>query len=155
MDILEMLDREGIRIAPDQRRILAFVIDECVIGLIIFMGFYEQIAQLNGDANKIAALLSSAFIYISVLKIAYHSVFTAIYGASVGKILCKIKIIKLDTLDKPEPLEAVTRSILRIIAEILLYIPMLIAFADPFRRAVHDMIAKSVVIDVSIPQDLD
>lgn len=152
---MDILDREGLRIATDERRILAFFIDEIIISLIIFVGFYEQIATLNGDMTRIQTLLTSAFFYIIILKIAYHSTFTAIYGASVGKILCKIKIIKIDTIDKPSVIEAISRSSLRILAEMLLYIPLLIAFADPFRRAMHDLLVKTIVIDVSIPQDFD
>lgn len=150
-----MLDREGIRIATDDKRLLAFVIDEFIIGVIISLGFYEQIMSLGGDFDKISNLLSSLFIYIVILKVAYHSTFTAIYGASIGKILCKIKIIKIDTLDKPNVIEAISRSTLRILSEMLLYIPLLIAFADPFRRAMHDLLVKTIVIDVSVPQDLD
>ncbi len=155
MNILDILDREGLRIATDDKRILAFVIDDIIIGLIIFMGFYDSLMILEGDIKKITELLSSAFLYIITLKIAYHSIFTAIYGASVGKILCKIKIIKIDTLDKPNIIEAISRSMLRILAELLLYIPLLIAFADPFRRAMHDLLVKTIVIDVSAPQDFD
>ena len=155
MNLMDILDREGLRIATDERRILAFFIDEIIVSLIIFVGFYEQISTLNGDMTRIQTLLTSAFFYIIILKIAYHSTFTAIYGASVGKILCKIKIIKIDTIDKPSVIEAISRSALRILAEMLLYIPLLIAFADPFRRAMHDLLVKTIVIDVSIPQDFD
>ncbi len=155
MNILDILDREGLRIAADDKRILAFFIDDIIIGLIIFVGFYDSLMSLDGDIQKITELLSSAFLYIITLKIAYHSTFTALYGASVGKILCKIKIIKLDTLDKPSIIEAISRSMLRILAELLLYIPLLVAFADPFRRAMHDLLVKTIVIDVSAPQDID
>ena len=53
MNILDILDREGLRIATDDKRLLAFFIDEIIIGLIIFAGFYEQISSLNGDMAKI------------------------------------------------------------------------------------------------------
>lgn len=153
MDIMEILDREGVKIASDTKRILAFWIDEIIISLIIFIGFYEQIATLNGEIEKVRTLLSNAFLYILILQIAYHSIFTAIYGASIGKILCKIKIIKIDTFDKPNVLEAILRSSIRILSTILLYIPFLVAFADPFRRAFHDIVVKSIVIDIK--QDID
>ena len=107
MNILDILDREGLRIATDDKRLLAFFIDEIIIGLIIFAGFYEQISSLNGDMAKIQSLLSNAFLYIIIL------------------------------------------------AEMLLYIPLLIAFAEPFRRAMHDLLVKTIVIDVSAPQELD
>ena len=148
MDIMEILDREGVKIASDSKRICAFWIDEVIISLIIFLGFFEQIRAIGGDFEEINDLLSSAFLYILFLQIAYHSVFTALYGGSVGKIICKIKIIKLDTFDKPQIVDAILRSTIRTISTILLYIPFMIAFAEPFRRAMHDFIIKSVVIDI-------
>lgn len=154
MDILETLDREGLRLAPDTKRILAFVIDDIIISLIVFLALSPQIAELNNDIEKIKALISSFFIYIVTLKIVYHSIFTAIYGASIGKIIFKIKIVKVDTLDKPNALDSIIRSTFRVLSEFLFYIPLLIAFGDPFRRAVHDLLVKSIVIDVSIPQDI-
>lgn len=154
MDILETLDREGLRLAPDTKRILAFVIDDIIISLIVFLALSPQIAELNNDIEKIKDLISSFFMYIVTLKIVYHSIFTAIYGASIGKIIFKIKIVKVDTLDKPNALDSIIRSTFRVLSEFLFYIPLLIAFGDPFRRAVHDLLVKSIVIDVSIPQDI-
>lgn len=153
MDIMEILDREGLKVASDNKRILAFWIDEIIISVIVFIGLYEQIEALMGNMDKVRELLSSAFLLITILQIAYHSVFTAIYGASVGKMLCKIKVIKIDTLDKPQIFEAILRSFIRIISMALFYIPLIVAFADPFRRALHDLVVKSIVVDIK--QDID
>lgn len=153
MNIMEILDREGLKVASDSKRILAFWIDEIIISVIVFMGLYEQITALQGDMEKVRELLSNAFLFIAILQIAYHSVFTAIYGASVGKMLCKIKVIKIDTLDKPRIFEAILRSFIRIVSVALFYIPLIVAFADPFRRALHDLVVKSIVIDIK--QDID
>lgn len=159
MDILDILDRNGLRLAPDSKRILAFIIDDIIATTIVFLAILPQFANINADdieqlSSQISDILTNAFLYIIILKILYHSVFTAIYGASIGKIICKIKIVKLTTLDKPNVLDSIIRSTVRILSEFLLYIPLLVAFGDTFRRAVHDMIIKSIVIDVSVPQDM-
>ncbi|RDU64143.1 RDD family protein [Helicobacter sp. MIT 14-3879] len=155
MDILETLDREGLTLASNNKRFSAFIIDDIVVALIIFIAFYNQISEFNGDVAKIIHLMSNIFIYIVCFRIIYHSFFTAIYGASIGKIICKIKIIKVDTLDKPNILESIIRSVFRIISsEFLLYIPFIFILSDKFRRGLHDMLINSIVIDVSIPQDL-
>lgn len=154
MDILEILDREGLELAKNDKRIFAFIIDELIISFLIFVALYDKISTLNNNTEQIIALMSSALFYIIVVKILYYSIFTALYGASIGKILCKIKIVKLDTLDKPNIVESVLRSTLRVLAEFLFYIPFLFAFANPFRQALHDMMIRTIVIDVSIPQDL-
>ncbi|MGX2981899.1 RDD family protein [Helicobacter sp. 23-1045] len=148
MNLMDILDREGLKIASDERRILAFFIDEIIISLIIFVGFFGELSTLRGDVEQIQTLLSNAFLYIFALQVAYHSIFTALYGASLGKIICKIKIVKIDTLDKPNALDAVLRSLIRIISTLLLYIPFLVAFGDTFRRAMHDLIIKTIVIDI-------
>lgn len=154
MNITEILDREGLVIAPAKRRIAAFVIDDVIISLVIFLALSEQILSLNGDLVAINEKISQFFVYIIALRIAYQTLFTALYGGSVGKILCKIKIVRLDVLDKPRPAQAFVRSVVRVASEILLYIPLLYAFSDPFRRALHDILVQTIVIDVSVPQDV-
>lgn len=155
MDIENILDREGLRIARDDKRILAFVVDDIIISLLITAVFYNQIMALKGDLEGVRNLFSDMFLYITVIIILYQTIFTSMYGASIGKIICKIKIIKIDTLDKPNLFESFLRSFLRSVGCSLLYIPLLIAFATPLRRAMHDIFSKTIVIDVSIPQDIN
>lgn len=155
MDILEILDREGLRISSNKKRILAFIIDDLIISLLVFIAFYSQIMAQNGDMMAINALLTSMMFYIVALRVAYQTIFTALYGGSIGKIICKIKIVRIDTIDKPNFLESFGRSLIRVISELLFYIPLLFAFADPFKRALHDILIKTIVIDVSIPQDVE
>lgn len=155
MDIENILDREGLRIARDDKRILAFVVDDIIISILITAVFYNQIMALKGDLEGVRNLFSDMFLYITVIIILYQTIFTSMYGASIGKIICKIKIIKIDTLDKPNLFESFLRSFLRSVGCSLLYIPLLIAFATPLRRAMHDIFSKTIVIDVSIPQDIN
>ena len=155
MDIENILDREGLRIARDDKRILAFVVDDIIISILITAVFYNQIMALKGDLEGVRNLFSDMFLYITVIIILYQTIFTSMYGASIGKIICKIKIIKIDTLDKPNLFESFLRSLLRSVGCSLLYIPLLIAFATPLRRAMHDIFSKTIVIDVSIPQDIN
>ena len=155
MDIENILDREGLRIARDDKRILAFVVDDIIISILITAVFYNQIMALKGDLEGVRNLFSDMFLYITVIIILYQTIFTSMYGASIGKIICKIKIIKIDTLDKPNLFESFLRSFLRSGGCSLLYIPLLIAFATPLRRAMHDIFSKTIVIDVSIPQDIN
>ena len=155
MDIENILDREGLRIARDDKRILAFVVDDIIISILITAVFYNQIMALKGDLEGVRNLFSDMFLYITVIIILYQTIFTSMYGASIGKIICKIKIIKIDTLDKPNLFESFLRSFLRSVGCSLLYIPLLIAFATPLRRAMHDIFSKTIVIYVSIPQDIN
>lgn len=159
MDILEILDKNGLKLASDSNRILAFIIDDFIIGAIVFFAILPQLSNINiYDMEQLSSqvdnIVKNTLLYMIVLMILYHSIFTAIYGASIGKMICKIKIIKLDTLNKPNVMDSIIRSVIRTLSEFLFYIPLLVAFGDPFKRAVHDMLIKSIVIDVSVPQDM-
>lgn len=155
MNIMEVLDREGLQFASNKKRILAFIIDDIIISLLIFVAFYNQIMAQNGDVEAINKLFTDIMFYVLTIRIAYQTIFTALYGGSIGKIICKIKIIRIDTIDKPNWLQSFVRSFVRSISELFLYIPLLFAFADPFKRALHDILMKTIVIDVSIPQDIE
>lgn len=155
MNINDILDREGLYLASNDKRVLAYIIDDIIVSFIITIAFYEQIVSLNGDMKATLQLFAELVSYIVVLAIAYHTIFTALYGGSIGKILCKIKVIRVDTLDKPNYLQSFFRSFIRIVsANFFLFVPLLFIFVDVFRRAVHDMVMQTIVIDVSIPQDI-
>lgn len=155
MDIGEILDREGLHLASNDKRILAYIIDDIIISSIIFIAFYGQIMSLNSDIKALQQFFTQLIPYIILLAIAYHTIFTALYGGSIGKILCKIKVVRIDTIDKPSYLQSFYRAFIRVIsANLLFYIPLLFIFVDSFRRAFHDIVIKTIVIDISIPQDI-
>lgn len=155
MNIEDILDREGLSLAANNKRTLAFVIDSILISFVVFLAFLQQITSVSGDTMAIRDMATSMVSYIALITIVYHTIFTSIYGASIGKIFCKIKIVKVNTLDKPNFIDSLIRSILRVVGEWLMYIPLLLIFADRYRRALHDIMIKTIVIDVSVPQDLD
>ncbi len=155
MNIQEILDREGLFLAKNEKRVLAYIIDDFIITSIIFIAFYNQIISLNGDIQAIRQLFIELISYIMILAIAYHTIFTAMYGGSIGKIICKIKVIRIDTLDKPNYIQSFYRSFIRVISSnIFFYIPLLFSFVDIFKRTLHDIVMQTIVIDVSIPQDI-
>lgn len=148
----EILDREGLKIPSDGRRILAFVLDDIIISIVISLAFLEQIINA-GSKDAINEVLTQGFFYIVAVKIIYQGLFTALYGASFGKMICKMKVVNIYTLDKPSALDSFVRAGIRMIGEIFFYILFLFAFANPFRRAPHDRLINTIVIDIS--QDLD
>ena len=155
MNIGEILDREGLHLATNDKRIAAFVIDNLIMSFILFLAFYEKMMEISGDIEALNRFIISIAPYMLLLAIIYHTIFTALYGGSVGKILCKIKIVRLDTLDKPSYLQSFFRSFIRVISEnMLLCIPLLYAFVDEYKRTLHDVMIQTIVIDISIPQDI-
>ena len=140
----EILYRENIELAPIYKRALAFFIDWLVLTfavylIFIFMGYSEYTYQ-NITSSDIAI---TSFIFV-----AYPALFVFLYGATLGKLACRIRIISIDTLDSPTPFLSIIRSISLFIGSNLFFITFLFAFSDMFKRTLHDMIAKTIVVQI-------
>lgn len=81
------------------------------------------------------------------MKIVYQAFFTMQYGASFGKIVMKIRIIEIQTLQNPTVLSALNRAIFRVISEAFFYLGFLWGMLDPSRQTLHDKTAKTLVIN--------
>ncbi|WP_394960413.1 RDD family protein [uncultured Helicobacter sp.] len=147
--IEQLLDREGFTLAPLQARILAYVLDICIISVVVSFMFWEELAalQIALDSGKdlkdtAIALLWWVFVFCMV----YEMLFSMLYGATLGKVVMKIRIISIDFVDKPTFVQALVRALLKYIGSNVFYLTYLPAFDDVFRRALHDKIPKTLVI---------
>ena len=143
--IEEILHRENLKIAPLSKRVIAFLIDDCLISVLIFFMFFSQFSKAD-DQVAVVELTRSLLIYVILLRFVYQSLFTYLFGASLGKIIMKIRIIQISDLDTPDLLNAICRSFFKELGQFLMFIGYLFALGDPFLRTLHDRIVKSVVI---------
>lgn len=140
--IEEILFREGLKIGALWRRMLAFIADDVLLSL-LFIAFYVRDFQ---DLERVIIALSNAAIFLVFLRFFYHSIFTFLYGASLGKMIFGIKIVTISTLDRPNFLDSFVRSFFKELGTILFYATYFFAFFDPFFRTLHDRIVKTIVI---------
>ncbi len=82
------------------------------------------------------------------IKIFYQAFFVMQYGASLGKIVMKIRVIDLKTLQTPNVIISLNRAIVRVVSEMFFYLGFLWGMMDPSRQTWHDKTAKTLVIDV-------
>ena len=82
------------------------------------------------------------------MKIIYQAFFVMQYGASLGKIAMKIRVIEIKTLDNPNVISSLNRAIFRVISEMLFYLGFLWGMMDPSRQTWHDKTAKTLVTNV-------
>lgn len=146
-EILKKLHRERLTLASINKRGIAFFIDEMIISILFYIIYADSFAKA-GSLESVIELTNMLFLQVILLKIIYHTFFVWMYGATVGKILLKIKVVSLDELDNPNLMSSFIRAVVRIISEFLLYLGFLWAFFDKARQAWHDKAAKTVVIDV-------
>ncbi len=81
------------------------------------------------------------------MKIIYQAFFVMNYGASIGKIVMKIRVLEIQTLDNPSVLSALNRGIFRVVSEMFFYLGFLWGMLNPEHQTWHDKTAKTLVVD--------
>lgn len=141
-----LIQRERLTLSSIRQRAAAFGIDELLLSVIMIVILWDAIAQAHTIEAMIAVTNSFLLEYMAI-KIIYHTFFTMQYGASIGKIVMKIRIIEISTLSNPSFLSAFNRSVFRVVSELLFYLGFVWAMLDPYRRSWHDRTARTLVIN--------
>ncbi|WP_295052313.1 RDD family protein [Sulfuricurvum sp.] len=141
-----LIQREHLQLASIRQRAAAFGIDELLLSAIMIVILWDSIALAHSLEAMIAVTNSFLLEYMAI-KIIYQTFFTMQYGASIGKIIMKIRVIEITTLSNPRFLSAFNRSVFRVVSEVLFYLGFVWAMLDPFRRSWHDRTGRTLVIN--------
>jgi len=145
-EIAQLLNREHLTLASIKKRAMAFFIDEMLLSFLLILAMSDSFA--NAKTVEDIILLTNTYIMQYILmKIAYQTFFVMQYGATLGKLAMKIKVIDIKTLDNPSFTVSLNRAIFRIISEMIFYLGFVWAVMDPARQAWHDKTARTLVID--------
>lgn len=145
-EIENLLHREGLTLADNKKRSLAFFIDEALLSFLLMFALWDSFAQAT-NVEEVINLTNTFVLEYMALKIIYQAFFTMQYGGSLGKIIMKIRVIEIRTLQNPNVLSALNRAIFRIISEMLFYLGFLWGLLDPARQTWHDKTAQTLVIN--------
>ena len=145
-DKIEKLQREGIKPVSIYKRAVAMTIDDMLLSFLVFFAFWPELSSAKSYEESIR-IMDSLFIYILIIFTLYHWIFVALYSQTIGKMIVKIKVVDIDTLDKPSWINALIRSVFRNFDEMFFGLGMMYAFVDPLNRALHDIIGNSVVVE--------
>lgn len=145
-EIENILHREGLTLADTKKRAMAFFIDEMLLSFLLITALYDNFASAANIEEWINVTNQFVLEYM-LMKIVYQAFFVMQYGASIGKIIMKIKVIEIRTLDNPNILSSLNRAIFRVISEMFFYFGFLWGMMDPARQTWHDKTAKTLVID--------
>jgi len=144
--IANLLHREDLTLASIKKRALAFFIDEMLLSFLLIIAMSDAFSSATTMEEIILVTNRYMMEYIA-MKIIYQTFFVMQYGATLGKLAVKIRVIEIATLANPSFGVALNRAIFRIISEMLFYLGFLWAFMDPSRQAWHDKTAKTLVVD--------
>ncbi|MEU7891799.1 RDD family protein [Nonomuraea sp. NPDC049152] len=97
-------------------------------------------------------------VVITVLFAVYFWLQHALWGQTLGKRLCRMKVVSGATGEIPSLRQAGLRTLVHHLLTAIPYlgavlglVDMLWIFGDPQRRCLHDVIAKTIVIDLHDP----
>lgn len=141
--IAQTIERENLTLAPFSKRIWAFLIDSVLLGTLLAIITLPNAQALQSPQDYMLSLVLQAY----AIDIIYQTIFTYKYGATLGKIVCKIQVIDTGLLDTPNLSKSILRSVLRALSQTLYYIPFLFAFGDSLRRTLHDRASRTIVIN--------
>jgi len=143
----ENIDTNNLQLASMKSRVKAFVIDDLSITLLVVIILWDQISASNGDLMATMVIMNEAFIQIITLKFLYQTFFIWYYGATIGKLISKIRVIDFNTYGKVSFINAAVRSFGRIISEAVFYIGFVLAYYGDARQTFHDKFGKTLVVD--------
>ena len=139
----------NLQLASMRSRAFAFVIDDLLVTAIIMIIFWESIVALSSDMEAMMFLMKTDLVMpLIVLKVIYHTFFVWYYGATVGKIIAKIRVIDVNSWGKVSLFSSFLRSIGRIFSEMFFYAGFLIGFFNEGRKTFHDITGKTLVVNV-------
>ena len=147
-ELIEKFETENITLASLQKRGLAYLIDEILISVLFGLIYVDQIPD-NISTEELINIINSLFISIVLLKVTYQTFFIWMYGATLGRIAMKIRVISTDDLGNPTLLLALSRSTFRIISESIFYLGFVWAFLNPKRETWHDRVANTLVVNAN------
>ena len=145
-DIEKLLHTENLTLASIGKRASALFLDELLLSLLIVVAFWNSFASATSTLEIISLSQQLTFEYM-LLKIIYQAFFVYMYGATLGKMMVRIRIVQISDLDKPTPAASANRSFVRIISEMFFYLGFLWGVMDPLKRTWHDLSAKTLVVE--------
>ena len=147
-DLATRLERENLSIASFKKRVLAYFIDNFILSFIIYIIFYTPLSQAKDLMEMIEVSRNFGLSFI-LIRLIYQIIFTYLYGASLGKMICKIIILDEDILDKPNLIQSCIRSSVSELSNSAFFLGFAWALSNNLRKTWEDYAAKTVVVNVA------
>jgi uncharacterized RDD family membrane protein YckC len=129
-------------------RTLAAFIDHAIlfgIDIIVFFSTLRMTALTTDEWRALPLLPFLAFLLL--VKLAYFSAFTAMGGQTIGKMAAGIRVVADEHL-LMDPARAITRTLTGVVSLGSLGLGLIPALLGPDRRALHDRVAHTHVVEL-------
>jgi uncharacterized RDD family membrane protein YckC len=129
-------------------RTLAAAIDHAILFGIDVVVFYSTLRMTALATHEWRALpLLPLLAFLVLMKLAYFSAFTAIGGQTIGKMAAGIRVVADGDLSM-DPARAIKRTLTGAVSLGSLGLGLIPALVSPDRRALHDRVAHTRVVDL-------
>lgn len=143
-----MSETNDLQLASLRRRGLAFVIDDLLVTFITIVIFWDALMRASSDANSMMTLMQVELVMpLITLKFFYQFVFVWYYGATVGKMIMKIRVIDSEYWGRVSIISSAFRAVGRVVSEMFFYIGFAIGFFNEGRKTFHDFAGKTLVVN--------
>ncbi|PIF03244.1 MAG: RDD family protein [Arcobacter sp.] len=145
-----MNNNSNLELANSRSRAFAFMIDDLIVTLILFIAFWDKIVSAVNTSNpeNVAYLIQVELLMpLIFLKIIYQTFFVWYYGATIGKFVTKIRVIDVNNFGRVSLLSSFLRAGGRIISEMFFYLGFAIAFFTEGKRTFHDYSGRTLVVN--------
>lgn len=136
----------GVDVRVTGRRIIATILDGIVLGVVyrVLTGMFHTTYKSDLDFTR---LTSRAGVGWLIFVILYYVLLEGLFGRTVGKAVTGIKVINARTGEAPGLLNALVRTVLRVIDGIGGYLlGWIIVVLGDRRRRLGDMAAGTLVV---------
>lgn len=137
----------GVRVSGLPRRIAAGVIDHAILLGVDALVLYSTLRMASltmADWADLPPVPMLAFIVL--LKLSYFGAFTAACGQTIGKMAMRIRVVA-DNVPL-DPARAAQRTLVSAVSLLAVGAGFIPVFLDPDRRALHDRVAGTRVVEV-------
>jgi len=141
------MNNDNLELASMPSRIKAFVVDDLLISLVFVILFWESITSSDGELVNMLIIMNEHVMQVLFLKFIYQSFFVWYYGATLGKIFAKIRVVDYNNFERITLTSSLIRSFTRIFSEMFFYIGFIFGFFNDGRQTLHDKIAKTLVVN--------
>ena len=138
----------NLQLASMRSRALAYLIDDLLVTIIIMMIFWEDIISVSQDMDALMYLLKAELAFpLIMLKVIYQTFFVWYFGATIGKIVVKIRVIDANSWGRVSMFSSFLRAVGRIFSEMFFYFGFLIGFFNEGRKTFHDITGRTLVVN--------
>lgn len=139
------MKNENLELASMRSRAVAFVIDDFLMTIVVIAMYWDQIVGSGEDLVSVLIVMNEFVWQILFLKFIYQTLFVWYYGATIGKIITKIRVVDYNHFGRVSLLTAVLRSSFRLVSEMFFYIGFIFGFFNDGKQTLHDKIGKTLV----------